>query len=82
MLCEHRTGGYLGIARGFGVAEYKPLLASDKANERRLKTAGLATLLSSPVSRKQHFRQERLRGQECCDCERGSHPPRAAFQLE
>lgn len=36
---EHRTGVYQELARGFGVEEYKPLLASAKANETRLKTA-------------------------------------------
>jgi adenine-specific DNA methylase len=36
---EHRTGVYQELARGFGVEEYKPLLASSKANETRLKTA-------------------------------------------
>ncbi len=37
---EHRVGVYQELARGFGVEEYKPLLASTKANETRLKTAG------------------------------------------
>jgi|CXWL01.1.fsa_nt_gi adenine-specific DNA methylase len=36
---EHRTGVYQELARGFGVEEYKQLLASNKANETRLKTA-------------------------------------------
>jgi adenine-specific DNA methylase len=36
---EHRIGVYQELARGFGVDEYKPLLASIKANETRLKTA-------------------------------------------
>ncbi len=36
---EHRTGVYQELARGFGVEEYKQLLASTKANETRLKTA-------------------------------------------
>jgi len=36
---EYRTGVYQELARGFGVEEYKPLLASTKANETRLKTA-------------------------------------------
>jgi putative DNA methylase len=36
---EHRVGVYQELARGFGVDEYKPLLASIKANETRLKTA-------------------------------------------
>ena len=37
---EHRIGVYQELARGFGVEEYKPLLAGTKANEARLKTAG------------------------------------------
>ena len=36
---EHRSGVYQELARGFGVEEYTPLLASTKANETRLKTA-------------------------------------------
>jgi adenine-specific DNA methylase len=36
---EHRQGVYQELARGFGVEEYKHLLASTKANETRLKTA-------------------------------------------
>jgi hypothetical protein len=36
---EHRTGVYQELARGFGVEEYRALLASSKANETRLKTA-------------------------------------------
>lgn len=36
---EHRVGVYQELARGFGVDEYKPILASTKANEIRLKTA-------------------------------------------
>lgn len=36
---EHRTGVYQELARGFGVEEYRTLLASTKANEARLKTA-------------------------------------------
>ena len=36
---EYRTGVYQELARGFGVEEYKPLLASAKANQTRLKTA-------------------------------------------
>ncbi len=36
---EHRTGVYQELARGFGVDEYKSLLASSKANETRIKTA-------------------------------------------
>src|SRR5262249_24979423 len=35
----HRSGVYQELARGFGVEEYVPLLASTKANEVRLKTA-------------------------------------------
>jgi putative DNA methylase len=34
---EHRAGVYQELARGFGVDEYTPLLASTKANEVRLK---------------------------------------------
>jgi len=37
---ERRTGVYQELARGFGIEEYKSLLASTKANEARLKTAG------------------------------------------
>jgi hypothetical protein len=37
---EHRIGVYQELARGFGVEEYKPLLAGTKANEARLRTAG------------------------------------------
>lgn len=36
---EHRQGVYQELARGFGVDEYKFMLASTKANETRLKTA-------------------------------------------
>lgn len=36
---ERRSGVYQELARGFGVEEYTPLLASMKANETRLKTA-------------------------------------------
>lgn len=36
---EYRTGVYQELARGFGVQEYKPLLANTKANQTRLKTA-------------------------------------------
>ncbi|MDA2911234.1 DUF1156 domain-containing protein [Nitrospiraceae bacterium AH_259_D15_M11_P09] len=36
---EYRTGVYQELARGFGVEEYKPLLAIAKANQTRLKTA-------------------------------------------
>jgi hypothetical protein len=35
---EFRTGAYQELARGFGIREYKPFLASTKANETRLKT--------------------------------------------
>jgi adenine-specific DNA methylase len=36
---EYRAGAYQELARGFGVKEYQPLLASGKANQTRLKTA-------------------------------------------
>ena len=36
---ELRAGAYQELARGFGVKEYQPLLASGKANQTRLKTA-------------------------------------------
>jgi hypothetical protein len=36
---ERRSGVFQELARGFGVEEYTPLLASSKANEARLKTA-------------------------------------------
>jgi hypothetical protein len=36
---ELRVGAYQELARGFGVKEYQPLLASGKANQTRLKTA-------------------------------------------
>lgn len=36
---EYRAGVYQELARGFGVEDYKPLLASTKANETRLRTA-------------------------------------------
>jgi hypothetical protein len=35
---EYREGVYQEFARGFGVREYRPLLASDVANRTRLKT--------------------------------------------
>lgn len=35
---DFRTGAYQELARGFGIREYKPFLASTKANETRLKT--------------------------------------------
>lgn len=37
---ERRTGVYQELARGFGATDYTDLLASTKANEARLKTAG------------------------------------------
>jgi hypothetical protein len=36
---EFRSGVYQEFARGFGVREYQPLLASGQANRTRLKTA-------------------------------------------
>lgn len=36
---EYRTGAYQELARGFGLHEYRPLLASTRANQARLKTA-------------------------------------------
>lgn len=36
---EYRTGAYQELARGFGLREYRPLLASTRANQTRLKTA-------------------------------------------
>jgi adenine-specific DNA methylase len=36
---EHRNGVYQELARGFGIDDYKPLLAKTKANQTRLKTA-------------------------------------------
>lgn len=36
---ERRAGVYQELARGFGVDDYKPLLAATRANETRLKTA-------------------------------------------
>ncbi len=35
---DYRTGVYMEFARGYGVKDYRPLLASDKANQSRLKT--------------------------------------------
>jgi putative DNA methylase len=35
---DYRSGVYQEFARGFGVREYRPLLASDEANRTRLKT--------------------------------------------
>jgi putative DNA methylase len=37
---EHRSGVIQELARGFGAADYADLLATSKANEARLKTAG------------------------------------------
>ncbi len=36
---EYRSGAYQELARGFGIREYKDLLATSKANETHLKTA-------------------------------------------
>ena len=36
---EYRSGAYQELARGFGINAYKPMLASGKANQTRLKTA-------------------------------------------
>ncbi len=36
---EYRSGAYQELARGFGLRDYRPFLASTKANETRLKTA-------------------------------------------
>ncbi|MBN1569784.1 MAG: DUF1156 domain-containing protein [Acidobacteria bacterium] len=36
---EHRSGAYQELARGFGIRDYKYMLASSKANQIRLKTA-------------------------------------------
>jgi hypothetical protein len=36
---EYRAGAYQELARGFGVKDYKSLLAGSKANQTRLKTA-------------------------------------------
>ncbi len=36
---ESRLGAYQEMARGFGVGEYRPLLATTRANQVRLKTA-------------------------------------------
>jgi len=36
---EHRSGAYQELARGFGLQEYKPLMAASTANQTRLKTA-------------------------------------------
>jgi putative DNA methylase len=36
---EYRSGAYQELARGFGINEYKPMIASGKANQTRLKTA-------------------------------------------
>ena len=36
---DYRNGVYMEFARGFGVRDYKPILADSKANQTRLKTA-------------------------------------------
>ena len=36
---EYRAGAYQELARGFGLREYRPLLAGTRANQTRLKTA-------------------------------------------
>jgi adenine-specific DNA methylase len=36
---EYRSGAYQELARGFGIREYRSLLASGRANQTRLKTA-------------------------------------------
>lgn len=36
---EFRTGAYQELARGFGIREYRPFLATTRANDTRLKTA-------------------------------------------
>lgn len=36
---EHRSGVYQELARGFGAGDYTALLASDRANQARLRTA-------------------------------------------
>ena len=47
---ERRKGMYEELARGFGVADIKPLLKSDKANGARMFTcSGLATSLLAPI---------------------------------
>jgi adenine-specific DNA methylase len=37
---EYRAGAYQELARGFGLREYKPLMAGTKANQTRVQTAG------------------------------------------
>lgn len=47
---ERRKGMYEELARGFGVADIKPLLKSDKANGTRVHTAsGFGTSLLAPI---------------------------------
>jgi hypothetical protein len=47
---ERRKGMYEELARGFGVADIKPLLKSDKANGTRVHTpSGFGTSLLAPV---------------------------------
>jgi putative DNA methylase len=47
---ERRKGMYEELARGFGVADIKPLLKSDKANGARMFTAsGLSASLLAPI---------------------------------
>lgn len=47
---ERRKGMYEELARGFGVADIKPLLKSDKANGTRVHTpSGFGTSLLSPI---------------------------------
>ena len=48
---ERRQGMYEELARGFGVAEIKPLLKSDKANGARMLTpTGLGKALLGPIA--------------------------------
>ena len=48
---ERRQGMYEELARGFGVAEIKPLLKNDKANGARMFTpTGLAASLLGPIT--------------------------------
>jgi hypothetical protein len=49
---EYRSGVYQELARGFGVSEYRDLLASGRANQTRLKTA---TELGTRVLRDSRF---------------------------
>ncbi len=47
---ERRKGMYEELARGFGVADIKPLLKSDKANGTRVHTpSGFGTTLLAPI---------------------------------